>query len=88
MTFLSPLLLWFLAAVSVPVIIHLLNKRRHKTLQWAAMQFLLKATRESRGKRSFATFSFSHAALLELLHSPSLLPAPSFPESLAGALAR
>lgn len=51
MTFLSPPLLWFLAAVSVPVIIHLLNKRRHKTLQWAAMQFLLKATRESRGKK-------------------------------------
>ena len=51
MTFLSPFLLWFLAAVSVPVIIHLLNKRRHKTVQWAAMQFLLKATRESRGKK-------------------------------------
>lgn len=51
MTFLSPILLWFLAAASVPVIIHLLNKRRHKTLQWAAMQFLLKATRESRGKK-------------------------------------
>lgn len=51
MTFLSPLLLWFVAAASVPIIIHLLNKRRHKTLQWAAMQFLLKATRESRGKK-------------------------------------
>lgn len=51
MTFLTPFLLWFLAATSVPVIIHLLNKRRHKTVQWAAMQFLLKATRESRGKK-------------------------------------
>ena len=51
MTFLTPFLLWFLAAASVPVIIHLLNKRRHKTVQWAAMQFLLKATRESRGKK-------------------------------------
>ncbi|MBC7981222.1 MAG: BatA domain-containing protein [Armatimonadetes bacterium] len=51
MTFLSPFLLWFLAAASIPVIIHLLNKRRHKTIQWAAMQFLLKATRESRGKK-------------------------------------
>ena len=51
MTFLAPFLLWFLAAASVPVIIHLLNKRRHKTIQWAAMQFLLRATRESRGKK-------------------------------------
>jgi hypothetical protein len=50
MLFLSPLLLWFLAA-SVPVMIHLINRRRHKTIQWAAMQFLLKASRESRGKK-------------------------------------
>lgn len=51
MFFLSPLLLWFLAASSVPVIIHLINRRRHKTIQWAAMQFLLKAARQSRGKK-------------------------------------
>ena len=51
MLFLSPLLLWFLAAASVPIVIHLINRRRHKTIQWAAMQFLLKASRESRGKK-------------------------------------
>jgi hypothetical protein len=51
MLFLSPLLLWFLAAASVPIAIHLINRRRHKTIQWAAMQFLLKASRESRGKK-------------------------------------
>lgn len=51
MTFLNPGLLWFLLAAAVPVVIHLLNRRRHKTVQWAAMAFLLKATRESRGKK-------------------------------------
>jgi hypothetical protein len=51
MLFLNPLLLWGLLAASVPIIIHLINRRRHKTIQWAAMQFLLKATRESRGKK-------------------------------------
>ena len=51
MLFLSPLFLWFLAAASVPVIIHLINRRRHKTIKWAAMQFLLKAARQSRGKK-------------------------------------
>ncbi len=51
MLFLSPIFLWFIAAASVPIIIHLINKRRHKTIQWAAMQFLLKAARESRGKK-------------------------------------
>lgn len=51
MLFLNPLLLWGLLATAVPIAIHLLNRRRHKTIHWAAMQFLLKATRESRGKK-------------------------------------
>lgn len=51
MLFLNPLLLWGLLAAAVPIAIHLLNRRRHKTIPWAAMQFLLKATRESRGKK-------------------------------------
>jgi hypothetical protein len=51
MTFLQPLLLWGLLGASIPVIIHLLNRRRFRTVKWAAMQFLLKATRESRGKK-------------------------------------
>jgi hypothetical protein len=51
MLFLSPALLWFLAAAAVPIAIHLINRRRHKTILWAAMQFLLKASRESRGKK-------------------------------------
>ncbi|MEO7100393.1 MAG: BatA domain-containing protein [Luteolibacter sp.] len=51
MLFLNPLLLWGLLAAVVPIAIHLLNRRRHKTIHWAAMQFLLKATRESRGKK-------------------------------------
>jgi len=51
MLFLNPILLWALLAAAVPIAIHLINKRRHKTIQWAAMQFLLKATRQSRGKK-------------------------------------
>lgn len=51
MLFLNPILLWGLLAAGIPIAIHLLNRRRHKTIQWAAMQFLLKATRESRGKK-------------------------------------
>ncbi len=51
MTFLNTALLWGVLAASIPVIIHLINRRRHKTVKWAAMQFLLKATRESRGKK-------------------------------------
>jgi hypothetical protein len=34
-------------AVSVPVIIHLLNRRRFRVVQWAAMRFLLAAQRKN-----------------------------------------
>ena len=51
MQFLQGSLLMGLYALAIPVIIHLLNRRRFRTVQWGAMQFLLKATRESRGKK-------------------------------------
>ncbi|HUO10655.1 MAG TPA: BatA domain-containing protein [Phycisphaerae bacterium] len=35
------------AAVSIPIIIHLLNKRRFRTVIWAAMDFLLAAQRRN-----------------------------------------
>lgn len=38
--FLNPLLLFGMAAVSVPIIIHLLNRRRFERVQWAAMRFV------------------------------------------------
>lgn len=44
-------MLWVLLAAAIPIIVHLLNRRRHRTVKWAAMQFLLKASRESRGKK-------------------------------------
>lgn len=40
MGFLNPLLLTGLAAVSVPILIHLLNRRRFQKVPWAAMRFL------------------------------------------------
>src|ERR1051325_6104949 len=36
------------AAVSIPIIIHLINRMRFKRLRWAAMEFLLKAQKRSR----------------------------------------
>jgi hypothetical protein len=51
MLFLSPALLWFLLAACVPIIIHLVNRRRQKTIPWAAMRFLFKATRQYRGEK-------------------------------------
>lgn len=47
MTFLQPFILWGLPLVLAPVIIHLINRLRHRTQPWAAMRFLLSATRSS-----------------------------------------
>ena len=47
--FVSPILLWSgLIAVSLPIIIHLLNKRRFRRVDWAAMDFLLQAQKINR----------------------------------------
>jgi hypothetical protein len=47
MTFLQPFVLLGLPLVLVPVVIHLLNRMRHRPKAWAAMQFLVSATRSS-----------------------------------------
>src|SRR5437764_4320988 len=47
----------FLAAgaglTAIPIIIHLLNRRRFKTVTWAAMEFLLRAMRKNRRRLKF-----------------------------------
>ena len=45
--FLNPFLLIGLSAVSVPIIIHLLNRRKHKRVVWAAMRFLMAAMQKN-----------------------------------------
>ena len=40
MNFLNPILLWAAAAVAVPIIIHLLHRRKFQRVVWAAMRFL------------------------------------------------
>src|SRR5438067_13714196 len=43
---------WFMAVggilVSLPIIIHLINRMRFKRLRWAAMEFLLKSQKRNR----------------------------------------
>jgi hypothetical protein len=39
--------------VSIPIAIHLLNRRRHRVVQWAAMDFLLNALRKNRRRLKF-----------------------------------
>ncbi len=48
LAFLHPLVLWALPLAAVPIIIHLLNRRRFDTRRWAAMEFLLRAMQRNR----------------------------------------
>jgi hypothetical protein len=46
-TFSNPLLLWGLALVALPVLIHLINLVRQRHVRWAAMEFLLASQRKN-----------------------------------------
>lgn len=43
-------LLWAAALISVPILIHLFNRRQFKIVRWGAMDFLLQASRENKRK--------------------------------------
>ena len=47
MTFLHPFILYALPLVLLPVLIHLFNRMRHRSVPWAAMMFLKQASRSS-----------------------------------------
>jgi hypothetical protein len=42
-----------LSLAAVPIVIHLLNRRRFKTVTWAAMEFLLRAMKKNRRRLRF-----------------------------------
>lgn len=44
------------ALLSAPILIHLLNRRRYKTVPWAAMDFLLRAMRRNRRRLRFESW--------------------------------
>ena len=50
MTLLQPWMLYALPLVFLPVVIHLLNRSRHRPVAWAAILFLRRARRRDRGR--------------------------------------
>ena len=47
---------------AIPIVIHILNRRRYKTVNWAAMEFLLRAMKMYRRRLLFEYWA--HAACL------------------------
>src|SRR3954464_13888489 len=74
MNFLHPMILVALPLVALPLIIHLINQRRYRTVQWAAMMFLQAANRMSRGYarlRQWLIMAFRMAAIAALVFAVS-----------------
>jgi hypothetical protein len=76
MSFLQPILLFGLPLIALPILIHLINKWRHRTLQWGAMMFLLDAKRMTRG---MARLRFWLIMLMRMLAIATLLFAVARP---------
>src|SRR5438046_10735308 len=54
MSFVTPAFFWAGAAlISIPLIIHFLNRRRFKLVPWAAREYLLQALRKNRRRIKF-----------------------------------
>ncbi len=57
MTFLNPILATVgLVCVSLPIVIHILMRRRRKPIMWGAMKFLLEAYRQHRKRIKLEQF--------------------------------
>lgn len=48
-SFIQPIMLAALPLAALPIVIHLINRQRHRTVAWGAMMFLLDAKRMTRG---------------------------------------
>ena len=70
MSFVTPFFFWAGAAlISIPLIIHFLNRRRFKLVHWAAMEYLLQALRKNRRRIKFEQILLlaTRCAILALL---------------------
>ena len=80
----NPLMLGLGAlAVASPIIIHLLNKRRFKIVEWAAMDFLFEAEKKNRRRVQIENFILLFLRCLAMLLIGLLLARPFLPNEVA-----
>ena len=63
--FLSPLFLWGLAAVSIPVIIHLIHTRKAKVKPFSSFRFLRLSYRRTAKRSKLTNRSEEHTSELQ-----------------------
>ncbi len=80
-------LMWAgVAAISIPVIIHLLNKRKFKIVDWAAMEFLLDADKKNRRRVRLENLLLLLLRCLAVLLIGLLLARPFIPTSMTAGI--
>lgn len=72
------------ALLSAPVIIHLLNKRKFRTVDWAAIEFLLQADKKNRRRIRLENWLLLFLRCLAVLLIALFLARPFRPQSFAG----
>ena len=67
MSFLYPTFLYALAAVAIPIIIHLFNFRRHKTVLFSSVRYLRNIKKETKAKSQLKHFLILLARILTVV---------------------
>src|SRR5688572_18409069 len=76
-SFVTPAFAWAgLALVGIPILIHILNRRRYKTVNWAAMEFLLRALKKNRRRLKFEQWLLLATRCLLLFLAAAALARP------------
>lgn len=78
-----PMMFWLgLFAIASPIIIHLLNRRRFKIVEWAAMEFLLNANKKNRRRVQLENLILLILRCIAIFLVGLLLARPFFPNDL------
>jgi len=84
--FMNPWMLLGGLAVASPILIHLLNKRRFKIVEWAAMDFLFEADKKNRRRVQLENFILLMLRCLAMLLVALMFTRPFLPSSLTNVL--
>ncbi len=80
-----PVLLWGMSLIAVPIILHLIQRFRVKTMEWAAMEFLLQIVEEQSRRLRVQDLLLLLLRILLLLLLALALARPAIKSSRAGA---
>jgi hypothetical protein len=83
--FLNPWMLLGGLAIASPILIHLLNKRRFKIVEWAAMDFLFQADKKNRRRVQLENIILLMLRCLAMLLVALLFARPFLPSELTAA---